>query len=419
MSYSNKDGVSIKECFTCKCQNFLPIKCRTCNNEFCEEHYRNHSCDISSSSSPYPSSTTASSSSSSSIKVQDMFNNVSTRFDNDNDTNSKNHYNIKTSNTNTNTNTKTANTLAKLEKVTGKEKNLANTTRNILLKKNAKVGYTNINDDDKWYLVIRNDDDIEDCYYFKKTNTIGDALNYLCNHYSNIFLKQPVRQSNICLRAMLMDDDNGNELDELLDRNLIISSLPLMSRIKCIPITTNDALNDQLIFNINSNDNECHQDKKVKVEEKEENNAVFTIGQDVLYSKNDITDVVKVISVHKDDFPNLYYTIKFDNGSEKQTIPKYLTVLNQNNINLQAHEDDDDYNNEKFSINVTHGKNNYILRVKDSSTINQVKNYIFNYTGVPISKQKIIFKGKTLSNDLTIINANITPNSKLMVMGSK
>jgi hypothetical protein len=216
-----------------------------------------------------------------------------------------------------------------------------------------------------------------------------------------------------------MDDDNGNELDEPLDRNTIIHSLPLMARIKCTPITTNDALNDQLIFNNKNNDssnstNDNHQDKKVKVEEKEEV-KVFIVGQDVLYSKNDITEVVKIISVHKDDWPNLYYTIKFDNGSEKQTIPLYLSLISQNNINLQA----DDGDNEKFTINVTHGKNNYIVRVKDSSTINDIKNVIFNYTGVPISKQKIIFKGKTLSNDLTVINCNITPNSKLMVMGSK
>lgn len=54
----------------------------------------------------------------------------------------------------------------------------------------------------------------------------------------------------------------------------------------------------------------------------------FSKGDTVFYQKDDQVDQVKIVGVHKDDFPNIYYTIAFPNGSEKQTYPNYLSLNN-------------------------------------------------------------------------------------------
>jgi hypothetical protein len=52
----------------------------------------------------------------------------------------------------------------------------------------------------------------------------------------------------------------------------------------------------------------------------------FSKGDTVFYQKDDQVDQVKIVGVHKDDFPNIYYTIAFPNGYEKQTYPNYLSL---------------------------------------------------------------------------------------------
>ena len=51
--------------------------------------------------------------------------------------------------------------------------------------------------------------------------------------------------------------------------------------------------------------------------------------------------------------------------------------------------------------------------------VNDLKNIMFNLTGVPPKNQKIIFKAKVLPNDMNLGTANITANSKITLMGSK
>ena len=52
----------------------------------------------------------------------------------------------------------------------------------------------------------------------------------------------------------------------------------------------------------------------------------FNKSDIVFYQKDNKIDQVKIVGVHKDDFPNIYYTIAFSDGSEKQTYPNYLTL---------------------------------------------------------------------------------------------
>lgn len=50
-------------------------------------------------------------------------------------------------------------------------------------------------------------------------------------------------------------------------------------------------------------------------------------GESVRYRKGDYDEIVKIKEVHLDDMPYLYFTIVLADGTEKQTIPKYMTPL--------------------------------------------------------------------------------------------
>ena len=51
---------------------------------------------------------------------------------------------------------------------------------------------------------------------------------------------------------------------------------------------------------------------------------VFEKNEIVVYAKNDVERLAKIVSKHMDDYPNLYYTIAFEDGNEKQTDSKFL-----------------------------------------------------------------------------------------------
>ena len=47
---------------------------------------------------------------------------------------------------------------------------------------------------------------------------------------------------------------------------------------------------------------------------------------DVYYKRNDNVESAKILEVHLDDFLEPYYTIKLEDGREKQTDNAHLTV---------------------------------------------------------------------------------------------
>jgi len=50
---------------------------------------------------------------------------------------------------------------------------------------------------------------------------------------------------------------------------------------------------------------------------------VYKKNQKVWYIKNKPVPAI-ITNIHLDDYPNLYYTILFQDGTEKQTIDKYI-----------------------------------------------------------------------------------------------
>ena len=52
-------------------------------------------------------------------------------------------------------------------------------------------------------------------------------------------------------------------------------------------------------------------------------------GDSLLYTKDSQNIPVKINQVHKDDYPNFYYTIMLPDGSERQTTIKYLAAIHE------------------------------------------------------------------------------------------
>jgi hypothetical protein len=58
------------------------------------------------------------------------------------------------------------------------------------------------------------------------------------------------------------------------------------------------------------------------------NSKTIQKGDHVLYTKNNINKPVTIVDIHHDDYPNTYYTIKFDDTKEeKQTVGNYLKLV--------------------------------------------------------------------------------------------
>ena len=55
--------------------------------------------------------------------------------------------------------------------------------------------------------------------------------------------------------------------------------------------------------------------------------TIIKIGDQVTYIKKGINKTGEILLVHYDDYPPLYYTVRFPDGKEVQTIGKYLTII--------------------------------------------------------------------------------------------
>lgn len=67
---------------------------------------------------------------------------------------------------------------------------------------------------------------------------------------------------------------------------------------------------------------------------------------------------------------------------------------------------------------IIHNKEKYTVSMPLLSTIEQLKNKLVDMIGVPTKMQKIMIKGLAKDNQ-TLESLNVTPSSKIMVVGAK
>jgi hypothetical protein len=158
--------------------------------------------------------------------------------------------------------------------------------------------------------------------------------------------------------------------------------------------------------------------------------------------------LVKIIGVHHDDFPNIYYTISMTQPphgvgldsqklvfhSEKQTdrshlIPYVLSTNPEPQHNEQTHNRSDQPMHHLQSqieslghiitIRASHGKQEFSeIRVSLLCTVAQLKQLLSFHCHVPSNKMKLIFKGAMLKPDGAVLHdLKIPQNAKITIMG--
>ena len=155
---------------------------------------------------------------------------------------------------------------------------------------------------------------------------------------------------------------------------------------------------------------------------------------DIVYYHNKVTgnqEIVKILGIHYDDFPNIYYTIisehSNDKNLEKQTDSSRLSFINTLNssknqtISMKSlNLNENDSNNQTIYFTVTHGTTQYQIEdVNNTNTVLQLKQLLQNVTNIPVSKMKLICKGSSLIDRLKLMTeTKLTNNGKLVLIGT-
>lgn len=145
--------------------------------------------------------------------------------------------------------------------------------------------------------------------------------------------------------------------------------------------------------------------------------ADVKVGDLLLYEKAGETCKVRVMEIHKDDWPNLYFTIKFNGQDrEKQTTPMYLFHCPSSGASVGTSTADVPDNTAlSFLIQVQCGKDVHLIRVHPALSIHILKDQILR-ARVPTASaaSKLIHKGKQLKNTETC--AALKAGAKLMLL---
>lgn len=140
----------------------------------------------------------------------------------------------------------------------------------------------------------------------------------------------------------------------------------------------------------------------------------LAIGDLVLYNKNGLVQVATVMLIHREDYPNLYFTVSVEGPGgavEKQTDATHLQPLLAEEISQEAGG---------FSINVTHGGKTFKINgVGALMSVSLLKALVQRHTSILPKNQKLICKGVILKDAELLKDTKVTPGCKISLMGSK
>jgi hypothetical protein len=180
-------------------------------------------------------------------------------------------------------------------------------------------------------------------------------------------------------------------------------------------------------------DNYMYCDEVAKVELDKQGNNIFVKQQIAYYKKNDATEkiLVKVVGVHHDDFPNIYYTIQPCDPSsatfdEKQTDANRLSIVKDKDVEQPSPNPPSPspaavpINNNCIILNISHNKKDIPIRIDPKSTVLQLKEEISTKTGVAIKEMKLTSKGTVMKdNQVSISKSDLVHNSKIVLTKAK
>lgn len=369
----------------CNCRDFLPFTCKLCYQQYCLDHRSRfvHDCISILESLNNTNEEEFQSLDKNENSVSFMMKSVERRFENETElnqndkTNSKVHNHMKQSSKqlSNNANNKNIDKLMKLKDLatSRKQYNIINKTRQMIIKTKA-LGNQNIVVEDRFYMIIHfinqlnslspintNENDTQDLYiYMSKHKTNGELLYYLWQNYAHVITsKDCFKDSNDVaslshkdISLVMTTEDTPDWHD--WDRNKILKDcfhnfedISIYALPSQLVIDNQNKLFSKLINNVdniqhNSNDNNPVVSNKASIFQpsiyekhqlawyhKIPSEVVCTL--DVLNNMETIEQtqpmiIVEIVDVHKDDFPNMYYTIRIKHPIQITTPTSTLTT---------------------------------------------------------------------------------------------
>ena len=438
---------------TCSCKyDFLPFLCSHCGNKFCSDHRlrSNHDCIIASNfNSSYDSD-----SKSNSNEYTDRINKVTNRFANDPDNagDIKTHFQVQTvvgNNDNNLSATRISSKVEKLKDLEGdlknndKTKSVARKTKELLIAKSA-VGNSSIDPTVRFYVVIHfeNNQIISSSgeskkkmdslnLFFANTTTIGEMLESITKQYKiNIFgsSEKPSNKSLALYTEALKNWKDFNLNLQLKD------ALSPYDDIFILIVDLNELIQNQSKFHqIETNKSTTSintTDISTITNTSTEPTKEFKVGEEAVYKlSTGEEEIVKIVSIHRDDYPNVYYTILLHKSTkqERQTtsnrLKPVLKLPSLNSLPSQIHDNNENFvippNETTFTIIISYnGKSTQIDGIFKSMTIFQLKTHILKKWSLQKSplNVKLISRGKILKDNETA-GQNFTAGAKLTLMG--
>lgn len=428
-------------CSHCGTIDFLPMTYH--GSAYCEACYKIQIADNA-------SSDTSSATTRKMKSVKTIFKEISHRHDELLPADQKEHLNIKSSNDVSTdgdvTSIKSLQRLNDLDTKSDKQMKMKNKTKEILLKAKAE-GNEEISAMERFYFIATfvNSKETIKCFFVNRKNaTVGHIIEYVANHFPHQAFGKVSRPSDMTL-TFTETENTGKSSIDWSKQDLIANVLEPMCTLEFSPISVSEAvrIQDEYMntkestkeFTKESSDKkemdiaEIEQNGKQDIKEEnvemmamnsEENTVTCMQSEDIkegslfLYKKEGVEVIVTCRSIHRDDFPALYFTVVSDDGRERQTTAQYLFPLRVAAASSQK---------DLFTVNIACGSKKFTLDISESMQVGLLKAMIVEKLKVDtskVNKVKLITKGQILSdNNIAVKDTKIVKDCKISVMGVK
>lgn len=420
-------------CYSCKRIDFLPIKCANCGHGYCSTHLKSHECSRGGGGKV---SAGSSSNYGSGPSFKELSAAVENRFDGMQTGSHREHIRVKTaasanetlpSGPSTAVGTKALETLSKSA---SKGNSVASKAKSMIQRQKA-LGDPSIAYEDRVYLLVNFPaSGISLGLYFPQHMSLGEMLHKIAQTYpthcfGNRFTVRPDDKSLTIRPPCGLGSSVGS-----LDLNAPL--LRVFDKSGMDTVDLEEISTKELVARLMKAEAEAKKAAERAAEAERAAQAAIDaanatplsyppvdpasvrVGDLLLYVKAGASDKVKISEIHRDDFPNLYFSIVFQDGSgrEKQTVPDHLRVIpapaGGSSVDMAP-----EYPG-SFLILVQHGPNTHQVRVHGSMTVQQVKRSLAEHVPTCTTNSKLIAKGKVLTND---VKCNVLKaGSRLMLL---
>ena len=465
----------------CSCHDFLPFQCPLCNNVFCLQHrsrFSHNPCAVANLALP-PAAFSSEVTAAAAKAAQNMIDSVQARFDNTTDPVANVHVNhMKTSVVPESQvlSEKAISTMDKLKDISNNssslsERKISCKTRNILIKSNS-IGNASIPALDRIYFSVSflcgssssGESGVPNSssssgssstklvnFFYKRTMTLGEMLHQLGLTFPQLSYGAAVAPTGMSLVLYTEDTPDWRQWDRSKPLEILLESfeeviIDFTSTVEVV--NAQKVLEQQRIIS--------HEDAIVNAEEAlraaklaanvGNDDELITyplcVGEIIEYYPSsgssssradkvnaDSMELVTVVGVHQDDFPNFYYTIRFNASKREKQTDRFHLRRRPGALSARLGitgaavcEVEGGIIGAPITLKIVHGGRTFDIMlglIGDRNSIDGLKGIISQYTGLLPKAQKLVYKGVVLKDgEIDLKSAKISNGSKMTLIGS-